>query len=61
MVSRKNEIDNDIGRKIIFSDEAHFHLNGLVNRQNCHILGNENPREFQEKPIHSQQYGALYG
>lgn len=27
--------DPDFGQKIIFSDEAHFWLNGYVNKQNC--------------------------
>jgi len=29
--------DEHFYRKIIFSDEAHFHLGGYVNKQNCHI------------------------
>ena len=28
-------------RKIIMSDEAHFHLGGYVNKQNCRICGSE--------------------
>ena len=30
------ENDSDFYRKIIFSDEAHFWLNGFVNKQNMH-------------------------
>jgi len=51
----KNEFDNDFSRKIIFSDEAHLNINGYVSRQNCSIWGSENPREFQEKPMHPQR------
>ena len=29
--------DADFGKKIIFSDEAHFDLGGYVNKQNCRI------------------------
>ena len=35
----------------IFSDEVHFHLDRLVNRQNRHIL--ENQRVIIEKQMHS--------
>ena len=30
-------------KKIIFSDRAHFHPGGYINKQNCHIWGSENP------------------
>ncbi|MCP6508521.1 hypothetical protein NL478_27535, partial [Klebsiella pneumoniae] len=30
--------------KMLFSDEAHFTMNGFVNKQNCRIWSNENPR-----------------
>ena len=29
------QMDADFSSKIILSDEAHFHLDGFVNRQNC--------------------------
>ena len=37
---------------MIFSDEAHFHLDGYVNKQNCRIWGTENPHVIVEKPMH---------
>lgn len=46
------EVDPDFGRKIIFSDEAHFWMNGYVNKQNCRIWSEENPREIYERPLH---------
>jgi hypothetical protein len=46
------ETDPDFAQKIIFSDEAHFHVGGYVNKQNCRIWGSENPREFVQKPMH---------
>lgn len=45
----------DFVPNIIFSDEAHFHLNGFVNRQNCRIWGSENPRIIQEKEMHPKR------
>ena len=30
-------------KKVIFSDEAYFDLNGYVNKQNCRVWGTENP------------------
>ncbi|XP_075149038.1 uncharacterized protein LOC142222673 [Haematobia irritans] len=45
-------VDDQFSKKIIFSDEAHFHLSGFVNKQNCRIWANENPRVIVEKPMH---------
>lgn len=42
-------------RKILFSDEAHFWLNGYVNKQNCRIRGDEQPEEVQELPLHPEK------
>lgn len=41
--------------KIIFSDEAHFHLDGYVNKQNCRIWATENPRAIQEASHHPRR------
>jgi len=38
---------------IFFSDEAHFHLNGHVNRQNCRYWSDTNPKLKHQKPLHS--------
>lgn len=38
---------------IIFSDEAHFHLNGHVNRQNCRYWSTTNPKRKHQRPLHS--------
>ena len=36
--------DGDVADKVIFSDEATFHLTGKVNRHNVRFWGTENPR-----------------
>ena len=52
-----NWIDsNDIDlNSIWFSDEAHFHIDGYVNKQNWRIWGSENPHFSIEKSLHPQR------
>lgn len=52
-----DEINRDpqFFNKIIFSDEAHFHLNGYVNKQNCRIWATENPRVTHEVSLHPKR------
>ena len=38
---------------IMVSDEAHFHLNGSVNKQNFQYWAPQNPHEVHERPSHS--------
>ncbi|GFT50064.1 uncharacterized protein TNCV_4356161 [Trichonephila clavipes] len=43
-------------------DEAHFWLNGYVNKQNCRIWSEANPQVYVETPLHPEKlFGALYG
>jgi hypothetical protein len=35
--------DDDFLRRLVFSDEATFHLSGKVNRHNFRVWGMENP------------------
>ncbi|GFT87859.1 hypothetical protein TNCV_799651 [Trichonephila clavipes] len=53
----------DFHKRILFSDEAHFWLNGYVNKQNCRIWSEANPQVYVETPLHpeNQLFGALYG
>lgn len=37
----------------LMSDEAHFHLNGFVNKQNCRYWAERNPHQLHERPLHS--------
>lgn len=40
---------------VIMSDEAHFHLNGYVNKQNFRYWAPRNPNELHERPLHSER------
>ena len=42
-------------RKIIMSDEAYFHLEGHVNKQNRCIWGSENLKMIFERPLYPQR------
>ncbi|GFX14601.1 hypothetical protein TNCV_4015991 [Trichonephila clavipes] len=44
-------------------DEAHFLLNGYVNKQNCRIWSEANPQVYVETPLHPEKltvWGALW-
>ncbi|GFW98821.1 hypothetical protein TNCV_2837821 [Trichonephila clavipes] len=36
-------------------DEAHFWLNGYVNKQNCHTWSEANPQVYVETPLHPEK------
>ncbi|GFW48988.1 hypothetical protein TNCV_3901861 [Trichonephila clavipes] len=42
-------------KRILFSDEAHFWLNGYVNKQNCRIWREANPQVYVETPLHPEK------
>ncbi|GFW15165.1 hypothetical protein TNCV_173121 [Trichonephila clavipes] len=37
------------------NDEAHFWLNGYVNKQNCRIWSEANPQVYVETPLHPEK------
>ena len=45
---------------VVMSDEAHFHLNGFVNKQNCRWAA-ENPRELHQRLLHSSKVTVWCG
>ncbi|GFX04265.1 uncharacterized protein TNCV_3974141 [Trichonephila clavipes] len=45
----------DFHKRILFSDEAHFGLNGYVNKQNCRIWSEANPQVYVETPLHPEK------
>ncbi|GFT23566.1 uncharacterized protein TNCV_3510671 [Trichonephila clavipes] len=53
----QNEIAvvSDFHKRILFSDEAHFWLNGYVNKQNCRILSEAHPQVYVETPLHPKK------
>ena len=50
-----HENEPELHRKIIMSDEAHFHLGGYINKQNSRIWGSENPKMIIEKSLYPQR------
>ncbi|GFS51469.1 hypothetical protein TNCV_549241 [Trichonephila clavipes] len=42
-------------RRTFQCDEAHFWLNGYVNKQNCRIWSEANPQVYVETPLHPEK------
>ncbi|GFU22253.1 uncharacterized protein TNCV_4855991 [Trichonephila clavipes] len=49
----------DFHKRILFSDEAHFWLNGYVNKQNYRIWSEANPQVYVETPLHPEKTDCL--
>ncbi|GFV55246.1 hypothetical protein TNCV_3279611 [Trichonephila clavipes] len=45
----------DFHKRILYSDEAHFWLNGYVNKQNCSIWSEANPQVYVETLLHPEK------
>ncbi|GFX93066.1 DUF4817 domain-containing protein [Trichonephila clavipes] len=45
----------DFHKRILFSDEAHFWLNGYVNKPNCRLWSEANPQVCVETPLHPEK------
>ncbi|GFX51447.1 uncharacterized protein TNCV_3103801 [Trichonephila clavipes] len=45
----------DFHKRILYSDEAHFWLNGHVNKQNCRIWSEANSQVYVETPLHPEK------
>lgn len=56
-----NTQNNDFYRQMIMSDEAHFDMNGFVNKQNCRIWALENPRVIHQRPLHPRRVTVWCG
>ena len=56
-----HENEPEFHQKIIMSDEAHFHLGGYLNKQDCRIWGSENLKMIMEKPLYPQRVTVWCG
>ena len=54
-------LDEDPELVFVTSDEAHFHLNGIVNRQNIRSWLPINPRQLHERPLHCDMFTVWAG
>ncbi|GFU97958.1 uncharacterized protein TNCV_383231 [Trichonephila clavipes] len=52
-------IDPDFHKRILFSDEAQFWLNGYVNKQNCRTWSEANPQVHVENTVTSRNTDCL--
>ena len=48
-------------QKIVFSDEAHFWLNGYVNKHNCGFWSEDQSKELQKLPVHAEKVTVWCG
>ena len=48
-ISQQRDHHSQFHLRIVFSDEAVFHVNGTVNKHNLHYWSSENPKVFVEK------------
>ncbi|GBL81484.1 hypothetical protein AVEN_143747-1 [Araneus ventricosus] len=55
------EVDNAWPWNILWTDEAHFHIQGSVNTQNCRIWARENPFQMQSLTLYSQNVTVWCG
>ncbi|CAK9831720.1 Transposable element Tc3 transposase [Anthophora retusa] len=55
------ETDPDFPTKIIFSDEAHFWIDGFVDKHDCQIWGNANPQSIVERSLHTKKVTVWCG
>ena len=55
------EVDPMFEGRIIFSDEAHFWINGYVNKQNCRIWADTNPHEVHQKQLYPEKVTVWCG
>ncbi|GFW88178.1 hypothetical protein TNCV_3500671 [Trichonephila clavipes] len=53
--NRLHRLYSRIGFFYLLTDEAHFWLNGYVNKQNCRIWSEANPQVYVETPLHPEK------
>ncbi|GFU95369.1 hypothetical protein TNCV_3765041 [Trichonephila clavipes] len=52
-------VGTDFHKQILFSDKAHFWLNGYVTKQNCRIWSEANPQVYVKTPLHREKLTVL--
>ena len=55
------ETDSDFYRKIILRNEAHFWLNGFVNKQKIRYWSDSNPHVVHESALHAERITVWCG
>ncbi|GFV76136.1 histone-lysine N-methyltransferase SETMAR [Trichonephila clavipes] len=57
LIMLNGDFEDRLGEKCInqINDEAHFRLNGYVNKQNCRIWSEANPQVYVETPLHPEK------
>ncbi|UYV74860.1 hypothetical protein LAZ67_12001370 [Cordylochernes scorpioides] len=60
-VFRQIDIDENWLSNVLWTDDAHFSLNGEFNIQNSRIWATENPRIFTEMPLYQPRVTVLCG
>ncbi|GFU19326.1 uncharacterized protein TNCV_3032481 [Trichonephila clavipes] len=55
------EVDPEWPWNILWTDKAHFHLDGSVNTHNCRIWETDNPHSTLRVPLHSPKVTAWCG
>ena len=53
--------DPNFLKNLIMSDEAYFHLNGFINKQNRKIRGSENPHATAQRQLQYTLKNVQYG
>jgi hypothetical protein len=54
-------VDPNFAKKIIFSDEDYFWMNGYVNKQNCRIWDDTNPHKIHQNKMHPEKVTVWCG
>ncbi|GFU42795.1 hypothetical protein TNCV_3139801 [Trichonephila clavipes] len=53
--NNKKILCSSLNKRLNSDDEAHFWLNGYVNKQNCRICSEANPKVYVETPLHPEK------
>ncbi|GFT23765.1 hypothetical protein TNCV_3512131 [Trichonephila clavipes] len=55
VATKGRKINSEEKNAVYINDEAHFWLNGYVNKQNCRIWSEANPQVYVETPLHPEK------